>query len=199
MVLISSLLSISWGATVFKNMMDSDEGYYDPPRPFTVLDYILEMTWNILAISCRVITYALFASQYRYWFAGVVVVQFVLWTEAIMYIDISDCVDNIVRIAQGIGYTFNIILVSVQSVFSSVDPSFVIRYPWYVFYWFITMLQNTIMISIWFTATADTELWYRIPAIAYVIVAYFVSLLVKTFHTSIMKHNKGKFMWKWQC
>ncbi len=214
LVLISSLLSISWGATVFKNMMDS---VYDPPRPFTVHDYILEMTWNTLAISCRVITLALFASQYQILFAGVVVVQFILWTAGIMYIervytckceanmwpilyierDISNWVDNRSRIVQGIGYTFNIILVSMQAE----DPgaSFVIRYPWYVFYWFITMLHNTILISIWFAVTADTELGYRILAITYVIVAYVVSLIVKTFQTSLRKHNKGKSNGEWEC
>ncbi len=204
LVLISSLLSTSWGATAFKNEYDSDEAYYDPPRPFTVHDYILEMTWNILAISCRVIALALFASQYQYWFAGVVVVQFVLWAAAIMYIErehISACGNNTLwmRIAQGIGYTFNIILISIQIDNKDLGASIVIRYPWYVFYWFITMLQNTILISIWFTVTADTELWYRIPTITYVMVAYFVSLLVKTFLTSIRKHNKGKSMWKWVC
>ncbi len=180
LVLILSLLSISWGATAFKAMYDSEGG-----KPFTTLDYILEMAWNILAISCRVITLALFASQYRYWFAGVVVVQCVLWIGAIMCIEreeISDCSGNIMRITLGIGCTFNVILVGGQK-------------SWYVFYsiyWFVTMIQNAILIYIWIAATADTQLWYRMPAIIYVFVAYFVSFIIKIIHTNIRKDNQYK-------
>ncbi len=199
LAVISALLSISWLPVTRMAVFDTADGI---PRPFTAWNYILEMLWNVLAISCRVIALALFGSQYRYWFAGVVVVQCMFWIACIMYIEndleslesISDWKCFVVfRLAQGIGYTFNI-----SSSLYWVDI-FIMKYPWYVFYWFITMLMNTILISIWFTATADTQLWYRIPATIYVIVGYFMSLFVKTFHTNIRKHNQDTFDWEWEC
>ena len=74
---ISSLLVISSGAVTFNKTFNNLED-----SSFTARDYILAMLWNILAISSRVIALALFASQYRYWFAGVVIVQCLLWAAA---------------------------------------------------------------------------------------------------------------------
>ncbi len=201
LAVVSALLSLSWLAVTYKVQEDSDDGPHDPPRPFTAADYILEMLWNVLAISCRIIALSLFGSQYRYWFAGVVVMQCLFWTACIAYIErgyISDWKDIFIfRLAQGIAYTFNIPMTS--NAPAGDDEGVVVTYPWYVFYWFITMLVNTILITIWFTATADTQLWYRIPATVYVIVGYFVSLFVKTFHTNIRKHNQDSFDWEWKC
>ena len=258
LAVISALLSLSWLAVTYKAQEDSDDGPHDPPRPFTAADYILEMLWNTLAISCRVIALSLFGSQYRYWFAGVVVMQCLFWTACIAYIEreyisdwkdilemlwnvlaiscriialslfgsqyrywfagvvvmqclfwtaciayierelISDWKDIFIfRLTQGLAYTFNITVTS--NAPAGDDEGCVVTYPWYIFYWFITMLVNTILISIWFTTTADTQLWYKIPATTYVIVGYFVSLFVKTFHTNIRKHNRSTFDWEWKC
>ena len=129
------------------------------------------------------------------------------------------------NIFQGIAYTFNIVLVSIWDVIlatiikeedeeeEDTVTIFGTRYPWYVFYWFVTMIQNTILISIWFAATVDAQLWYRIPAIMYVIVAYLVSFIVKTVHTSKRNKSLGPNIifplglwvpgvrpdWDWQC
>ncbi len=204
------MLSLSWCNTEFKNAVDSAEDEKDtarPPRPFTTCDYILEMIWNTLAGSCRVITLALFATQYRNWFAGVVIVQIMLLTSAIMYIERKNFCPQYffvptTRIAQGIAYTFNIPLVSIKDGtrlwYFCVD-GLEVRYPWYVFYWLVTMVMNTILISIWFEATADIQLWYRIPAITYVLVAYSISFIVKTIHTKIREHNKYHSLMAWEC
>ncbi len=198
----SALLSLSWLAVTYKVLLDGDDGPLDPPRPFTILGQIVEMLWNVLVISCRIIALSLFGSQYRYWFAAVIVVQCLFWTVCIVYIErryISDWKDIFIfRLAQGLGYTFNITVTSITPA-TVKDESFIVTYPWYVFYWFITMLVNTILISIWFTATAETQLWYRIPATVYVIVGYLVSLFVKTFQTNIRKHNQESFDWEWKC
>ncbi len=146
-------------------------------------DYFFDMLWNVLAISSRVITLALFASQYKYCFAAVVTVICILWAAAIIYIEreeISHCHEGIPGLVQGIGYTFNIFQVSLHD-----KESIIVGYKWYLLYWCVTMVQNIVLISVWFTAVADDDPWYRIPALVYDIVAYFLSLLVKTFHTKI--------------
>ncbi len=58
--ILSSLLSISWGAVKMKRSQDEEEALFD----ITTLDIVLDMIWNLLCMSCRVIVLALFASRF---------------------------------------------------------------------------------------------------------------------------------------
>ncbi len=173
----TSLVSISWGAVCTSNLFHK--------KLYTVFDHISEMIWNILAISCRVITLTLFASQFKYVFGAVVVGQLLFWLIMIFYAERKNINSTefpvIVKMGQTIGYTFNLLQISGD------ENSPILRYPWYLFYWMVTMIQNAIMILIWFNATADMNLWYGSLAVHYVLIAYPVSLLVKTFHTIIRR------------
>ncbi len=180
LVLISSLLSISWGAVALTSLLIDTE--------YKICDYTFDMLWNVLAISSRVITLALFASQYKYCFAAVVTVICILWAAAIIYMErdeISHAHECIPGLVQGIGYTFNIFQVSLHD-----KESVIVGFKWYMLYWCVTMVQNIVLISVWFSAVSDADPWYRIPALVYVIVAYVLSLLVKTFHTKIRDRSE---------
>ncbi len=66
-------------------------------------------------------------------------------------------------------------------------------------YWLLMMIENTIFISIWYTSTEGLGLWYHDPAISYVMIAYFMSFILKTFHAWIKDYNKNKEIRKWEC
>ncbi len=91
-------------------------------------------------------------------------------------------------------------------------------YTIYACYWLIVRIENTILISIWYTLSSDDGFWYHSPAIAYMIPTYFASIFIKTYQTyqaremvyefdenhEISKRyvryvNKGKPVSKWVC
>ncbi len=186
MSVITSLLSISWGATSYKVINDEENGNLS----FETMDYALDVTWNILCISARILALSLFATIYRYWFAGIVTVHITIIFFIVFFIFI--CADKTAWLlgvisGLGIGVTllFNVFLLGGE------------KYIAFLFYWVIIMIETVIIISVWYVDTPDKNLWYHNAAIAYVIPAYFVSVFIKTFHLSTFESNKGKPIWKW--
>ena len=190
LVIISALFSLSRSSVTLKRVDDKEEG-----EDSTLLDYFLELIWNILCISSRVIALALFASVQRYWFAGVVTFQVVVLS-LVFGLRLSEELDDCFE-------TFLFILLSItlgtNSVFNIFLPAeYYDRMP-YLLYWLLMMIENTVFITIWYTSTAGLGLWYHDPAIAYVIIAYFLSFILKTFHSCIKDYNKNEDIRKWKC
>ncbi len=190
--IFTSLVSISWGAVLFKSGSDDTKEFHNPPRPFKFRDYVLEMIWNMLAISCRVIPLALFATRYD--IAAIVIIQMIIWTIVVEAVELAIDLQNIfvTFIFHGMSFTLNLIQISFAGA-----GSFILSYWWYIFYWWITMAENTVMISLWSVATAELDLWYRTLVVGYVTMGYAVSFLVKSYHMRTRIHNKGKPPWEW--
>ncbi len=182
-----------------KRVDDKKEG-----EDSNLLDYFLELIWNILCISSRVIVLALFASVQRYWFAGLISCQVVLFSILFFFkfihsewfkSRITDKIDNFLHLLL-------IIILGTNSVFNIFLPAeYYDRMPYllYAFYWLLMMIENTVFITIWYTSSAGLGLWYHNPALAYVIIAYFLSFILKTFHTWIKDYNKNEDIRKWEC
>ncbi len=130
----------------------------------------------MLAISCRVITLALVATQFD-WFVGLVLIQIVLWGIACS-VTIKE--NNTWEVAGFYGLYYTLLNIIHLSFDSEKNP--ILSYWWYVVYWWITMAQNTVLIAMWAAATSEMDLWYRTTVVGYVTMAYIVSLLVKTYH-----------------
>ena len=175
------MLSISWSAVTLKRANDEeDQGY------FKLIDYMLELIWNILCISSRVIALALFATVQTHWFAGLfaMIILFALpHTSSIGDVNDRGETDYCVYISL-------VILFASNSVFNIFLPSMYFTYhlPYlaYAVYWLLMMVENTVFITIWYISVNGQDLWYHTPAIVYVIVAYLLSFIVKTFYASIM-------------
>ncbi len=193
LVIISALFSISWSSVTLKRVDDKEEG-----EDSTLLDYFLELVWNILCISSRVIALSLFASVQRYWFAGLITFQVVIVT-LIFGLRTLDELDDCFN-------TFSFILLSIilgtNSVFNIFLPAeYYDRMPYvfYAFYWLLMMIENIVFITIWYTSTSGLGFWYHDPAIVYVIIAYFVSFMLKTIHTWIKDYNQNEDILDWEC
>ncbi len=189
---ITSLLSISWGATSFK----ADEELLNR---MNLLDFVVELIWNILCISSRIIALSLFATIYRYWFAGIVIVHIIIIFFATLLKWFKDPNKNsgaaasvggfIFSLGFGIGYLFNILLV--ELAFES--------YVFYMCYWLVLMAETIILITVWYIETKGEDLWYHEVSIACIIPAYFISFVIKTLHVSTFERNKEESIWKWEC
>ncbi len=157
------------------------------------------MTWNTLCISSRVITLALFASQEQYWFAGIVIVHLLiaLVIYGLLIRGLGDYEPlSLLSISLAVTSIFNIGL-TYERRFRN--------YVLYVCYWIVMMIENTILIGIWYTLSTNDGLWYHNPAIAYVMTAYFISFFIKTYQTYQRKDknkepiNVGKPLLEWIC
>ncbi len=185
LVIISALFSLSWSATSYKVVTHRDD--------YEIIDTIIEMVWNILCMSSRVIALALFASVERYWFAGLVTAQLIFTPGIYLYANfevwVEDCRALPFMIMLGINSVFNIFLTK-----SFEAP---LRYTSYALYWLVMMIENVIFISFWYSATGGQELWFHDAAIVFVTVAYSVSFIVKTVQT--YSKNKGQLFSEWEC
>ena len=193
-VIISALFSLSWSATLFKAVTEAiaNDDYGDD-ADFKITDFTIEVVWNMLCISSRVIALALFASMEKYWFAALVTAQATLATGIYVYENLSwknskkdFILELLFLIMLGTNSVFNIFLTKN-------------RYMLYVLYWIFIMIENVILISIWYVATDGQELWFHDAAIVFVIVAYSVSFLLKTLQTRFDSKNTGKSISRWKC
>ena len=208
LVIISALLSMSWSSMntrrVDEELVLENSGVVMFSEDFMLQDYILEMIWNMLCISSRIIVLALFASVQTYWFAGLISGQVVLFSSLFL------CT---ILLHAGIHsklYVFASILLSIllgiNTIFNIFLPAKVydIRLPYllYAVYWIIMMVENTILITIWYHSTNELEMWYHVPAIVYVVIAYILSFILNTFHTSMKDYNYptlGVRISHWEC
>ena len=167
-----------------------------------LLDFVIELIWNILCISSRIIALSLFATIYRYWFAGIVIVHIIVIFLATLRKDFHEnkqqhntdseevCITAVVySLGLGIGYLFNVLLV--RRAFRS--------YVFYMCYWLVLMVETIILITVWYFETKGEGLWYHEASIACIIPAYFISFVIKTLHVSTFAGNKGKSIWNWKC
>ncbi len=199
--LITSLLSLSWGAVNIKSKTDVyEQDGEEFGHPFTKSGYILEMIWNILILSSRTVVLALFTTEYKYWLILVILVPIVLWGLFLKFTaDLHKGKAGFyIGLGIGITYTFNNFLVTFEE--NDDDDHVLLRkYCLYVAYWVILMAENVTLVSLWYISTVGKDLWYHDIAIAYVIAAYFVSFFVKTLHTKMRRHNEGVSVWEWEC
>ncbi len=214
LVIISALFSMSWSSTTLKRVDDREQN-----ENSTILDYILDLLWNILCISSRVIALALFASVHSYWCAGLISGQVAMFSLlfSIMLLHSKWYIDNNRFNARR---SFNklisvllIIILGTNSVFNIFVPAeYYYRLPFtlYASYWILMMMENTFFVIIWYSATIELDVWYHGIAVIYVIVAYILSFFVKLFHALIrpfnydnihdrFRYKKLKFFTKWEC
>ena len=154
-------------------------------------DMVVDMVWNVLAISSRVITLSLFASYRLYWFWGLVGAQIALTSPVIFWYAYQSGIlrcnifDVFASIFTACGFLFNI--------FAGGRISF----RMYLLYWTFIFVENIVIISLWYQWSSDFGFWYHDWAISYIICAYFLSLIVKGFHCYYYKLNSKSNICHW--
>ena len=184
--IITSVLSLCLGFATFHQSVEEDVEW-------TRIDMAVDMVWNLLSISPRVIALALFASFQLYWFWGLIIAQVVIAIiSLIMFLYFILKVGNVADIFIGCGF------IGISSIFT-MFTFFPTIFPIYLLYWAVMFIENTVMISLWHQWSDGLEFWYHDLALLYVIIAYVVSLIIKSVHLYFYKPNRDKsniFKWK---
>ena len=181
---ITSLLSLSFGFVSRRQFVEED----NKNENWNWRHMVIDMVWNVLSISPRVIAFAFFASFELSWFWGIAAFQIVIafaisfWYN--WFYDDKDLLTIILRsIYEGVGLQFTMYTI------------FQIRFLFYLIYWLFTFIENTVLISLWYVWSSDLSLWYRDITISCVIPGYFLSLIVKTLHTSYWNDGWKNISW----
>ena len=155
---------------------------------------VVDMVWNVLVISPRVVALALFASHQLHWFWGLVGAQvFITTTASLAYERLSESkedfiIDIFYSFYIGVGMIFNVIWVFDLNLYFYV----------YLLYWLLMFAENTVMIALWYSWSEGLGFWYHNAAIIGVIGTYVFSLVVKAAHCYFYKSNsKEKNLLKW--
>ena len=154
-------------------------------------DMVVDMVWNVLAISSRVMTLALFASYRLYWFWSLVGAQIAVTTPVIFWYGHRNghlhcnIFDVFASIFTACGFLFNI--------FAAGSISFCM----YLLYWTFILIENTVMISLWYQWSSDFGFWYHDWAISFVVCANVLSLIVKCIHCYFYKFNSKTSICDW--
>ena len=188
---ITSFLSLCYGFVTWRQVSEEDAGNED----WTWKDMVVDMVWNILSVSPRVIALALFASFELYWFWGLVITQVVIvvivystfyyhnkeWEGVSVYI---------------ISVLFNI-FIGMGSIFT-MFALYTVTFQVFLIYWIVMFVENTVMVSLWYQWSSDFGLWYHDWAISFVISAYVVSLIIKCVHCYFYKPNRERDICNWK-
>ena len=182
---ITSFLSLCYGFVTWRQVSEEMDGNTD----WTWKDMAVDMVWNILSVSPRVIALAVFASFQLYWFWGLVITQILItFIVSFSHFYRNDQMNSIEDF-------FDWFLVSsflgMGSIFT-MFAVFTVTFQVYLLYWVVMFIENTVMISIWYQWSSDFGLWYHDWAISFVITAYVVSLIIKCVHCYFYEPNRDE-------
>ena len=141
---------------------------------------VVDMLWNILSASPRVIALAMFACYEVHWFWYIGGTHVVVMTGVSYFFDRGneerDAMDIIWCIAlaawMGFGCLFNFCSLTQQSI----------RFRVYLLYWLMIFIENTLMISLWYHWSKALDLWYLGIVDSFITLGYPVSLAVECLH-----------------
>ncbi len=193
----SGLFSMAWNSIILKQNEDNLSEEEGDETGLLFIDYVVELIWNILSISSRVIALALFASVQRYWFGGLITAQVIISISIYTYISqrydfdccYCACCAGPYSLMLGINSIFNFVIYRRNKDDHHDDEMTRLPFYAYALYWIVMMIENMAFILIWYFSTNDLDLWYHKPALCYVIVAYFLSFIIKMIHTCTLPLN----------
>ena len=175
---------MSSGFVMFRRTLHKETAW-----TWTWKDLVVDMVWNILSISPRVIALALFASYVGDWFwilpgahiAGMAGLHYFLHRDG----KSRDCSEISAQIPFGVligyGWVFNFCSCGMTAI----------HFRYYLFYWLFMFTENTVLISLWWFWSSDLGLWYHVIVIGFVVVMYLLSLIVECLHAYFYNDRKA--------
>ena len=191
--IVTSLVSLSFGFVSWRLFLEKEKS---ENWEWNIIHTAADMLWNLIFITARVITLALFASYEPYWFWGFIVAQIVVVTIIVFFIGLRSEYNShslpyhfLTSCFTGFGMVFNMF-------FAHPAP---VKFRIYVLYWILMFIEDTVMISLWFVWTSDLGLWYHYVAIECIIPAHVLALIIKSVQCyfyndcEVSFDGKGKF------
>ncbi len=174
----TSLLSLSWGFVTWKKFILE---LNTKAKQLSVKNMAVDMIWNVLAISSRVLVLALFAGHEPIWFCGLVATQ--IFTITIMACCLTKktaqntevliikccCCSTTFDEAAFCCWRTLAVLASCFMVFHWFPAVQNIHFFLYLMYWLCMFVENIFLASLWFHWSTGLGLWYHEAAIAYII------------------------------
>ena len=176
--IVTSLVSLSFGFVSWRLFLEKEKS---ENWEWNIIHTAADMLWNLIFITARVITLALFASYEPYWFWGFIVAQIVVVTIIVFSIGLRTSIKDhyyghllpyhiLTSCFTGIGMVFNMF-------FAHPSP---VKFRIYLLYWTLMFIEDTVMISLWFVWSSDLGLWYHDVAIGCIIPVHVVALIIKS-------------------
>ena len=148
---ITSFMSLSLGFMTYRDDVEYMQGRW------TWKDMAVDMVWNILSISPRVIALVLFASYQLYWFWGLVITHIVGVTVFVFIV--TRFMTHVYNLFESVFYSIVSGMVSIFTLFVTLFVK--VRFHYYLLYWIVTFVENTVMISLWYQWSSDFGFWYH--------------------------------------
>lgn len=188
--MITSLLSLSFGFMMWRKHVPELNLRSCSVHSFSWKDMVVDLIWNILVLSSRVLALALFAGSTLLGFLGLASVQ-VMVGFAYAYSEMEkNNRSSLFPLCFAVSSIFNL------QAYYKVTISF----KTYLLYWLVMFVENTVLILLWFHWSADRGLWYHEAVLIWVIWACFASFLVECAHMYFYADNSKTndiFKWCW--
>ncbi len=169
------MLSLCLGFVTWKKFcIELDE----KNREWTLKDMVVDMIWNVLAITSRVLALALFAGYQPWWFWGLIFAQLII-VAIIEYFGASHHKSEAAELSSRV---FVSLFASASMMFNLFWAFHTVPFLLYFVYWLIMFAENVEFISLWFYWSTGLGLRYHEAAITYVIAAYALSFIVHSVH-----------------
>ena len=183
--IVTSFFSLSLGFITYREDAEFLSSYWGR------MDMTVDMVWTLISVSPRVIALVLFASYQLYWFWGLVITQFVGVT---VFVCISSRLRGYDTLFESVFYAIVTGMGSLFTMFVALDMT--VHFYYYLFYWIVTFIENTVMISLYYQWSSSFGFWYHNWAIDCVVGVYVLSLIVKVVH-SYFYNDREKDVREW--
>ncbi|XP_013775682.2 XK-related protein 4-like [Limulus polyphemus] len=165
--IVASLFELSWSlASYHRALRQSVEN----KRNMTWSGMSVQFLWRYCTTAARVLSLALFASEYGYWMFPVCIGHWGIMTVWVMHQQTSFCDSETGEKRQCEEYLFNMAIGAVY-LFCFLNVKDEPTRLKYLAYYIIVFIENSLMIILWYLRT-DPSVWYHLPALICVFLSF---------------------------
>ncbi|XP_076316645.1 XK-related protein 6-like [Tachypleus tridentatus] len=156
----SSLFELSWSLASYHRALRRS---VEDKRNMTWVGTSIQFLWRYCTTAARVLSLALFASEYGYWMFPVCIGHWGIMTVWVMHQQTSFCDSETGEKRQCEEYLFNMVIGAVY-LFCFLNVKDEPTRIKYLAYYIIVFIENLSMIVLWYVRT-DPNVWYHLPAL----------------------------------
>ncbi|KAI1295616.1 XK-related protein 6 [Halotydeus destructor] len=192
--IVTSLVELSWSIASYQRALRRSVA---EKRNMPKMGTVLQFTWRLFTLSSRSLAIALFASEFGYWLLPVAIGHWGIMTIWVMHQGTRFCDTEDGQSRPCHEYLLNMVIGAIYLLcFLNVkdEPT---RYKYTAFY-VITFVENVALVTLWYLKMAadplKVHLWYTVPALSYVVSAFFAGILFMLMYYRFF-HPNGKPLW----
>ncbi|XP_076313785.1 XK-related protein 4-like isoform X3 [Tachypleus tridentatus] len=168
----SSLFELSWSLASYHRALRRS---VQDKRNMTWGGTTIQFLWRYCTIAARVLSLALFASEYGYWMFPVCIGHWGIMTVWVMHQQTSFCDTETGEKRQCEEYLFNMVIGAVY-LFCFLNVKDEPTRLKYLAYYIIVFIENSSMIVLWYLRTGPT-LWYHLPALVVDFISFSLGII----------------------